>query len=157
VRSQSQTSAKREGAAFATKPGLKDAMGEAVKRLCTLTLSAADLTSVNGFATAQPPRLDKIRTLLTGLGVSAAKAKSTAKLLGDAADLFRRAANVSTPVANGPNDATIAHFGFFNHVPELVAILASSQGAGLRWLGAANGTKDYMHFELFAADQPDLF
>jgi len=42
-------------------------------------------------------------------------------------------------------------------VPELVAVLASSEGAGLRWLGAANATKDYMHFELFAADQPDLF
>jgi hypothetical protein len=144
-------------AAFANRDGLKSAMQSAVKRLCGITLSAADLKSVDGFATAQPAELGRVRDLLVGLGVALATAKSTAKLLGNAADLFRRAAKVTKPVANGPDDATIAHFGFFNHEPELVAALASSDGAGLRWLGAANGTKDYMHFELFAADTPELF
>ncbi|MGO7301406.1 hypothetical protein ACCS72_33960 [Rhizobium ruizarguesonis] len=144
-------------AAFATQAGFKNAMKEAVTRLCAITLSAADLTAVEGFATAQLAELDRIRDLLVGLGVAVATAKATAKLLGDAADLFRRAAKVTKPVANGPNDATLAHFGFFNHAPELVAALASSDGAGLRWLGASNGTKDYMHFELFPGDTPDLF
>ena len=41
-------------------------------------------------------------------------------------------------------DASVTRFGFFNLAPEAAAGL----GGGLRWLGAAVGTKDYMHFEL---------
>ncbi|PBC08177.1 hypothetical protein [Mesorhizobium sp. WSM3859] len=144
-------------AAFASASGLKSAMGDAVKRLCGIALSSVDLMTINEFATAQPPKLDKVQGVLTGLGVASAKAKAAAKLLVDAANLFRRAATQHTPIANGATDATVAHYGFFNHAPELVAALSSSEGAGLRWLGAAIGTKDYMHFELFPPDQPKLF
>jgi len=42
-------------------------------------------------------------------------------------------------------DIKIALFG--NHAPKTVS----------NFTGLSNGTKDYMHFELFAADQPDLF
>jgi hypothetical protein len=31
-----------------------------------------------------------------------------------------------------------------------------ADGGKLNWLGAANSTKDFMHFDLFAADQPKL-
>jgi hypothetical protein len=51
----------------------------------------------------------------------------------------------------------VTRFGFFNLAPEVAAGLAARDGGGLRWLGAAVGTKDYMHFEFAAAGQPKLF
>ncbi|TGQ74633.1 MAG: M15 family metallopeptidase [Mesorhizobium sp.] len=143
-------------AAFANAAGLKDGMGKAVTRLCGVALPAATLTTAHALATAVPAKLADLGTLLQGAGATPAKAKSTAELLGDAADLFRRAAKVGTPKIIG-SDASVARFGFFNLAPEAAAGLAASDGGALRWLGAAVGTKDYMHFELSAADQPKLF
>ena len=71
-------------------------------------------------------------------------------------EVVRRAAAVHNPEIIG-SDATVARFGFFNLAPEVTAGLAAADGGGLRWLGAARATKDFMHFELFAGDQPKLF
>ncbi|MBA1143560.1 M15 family metallopeptidase [Mesorhizobium neociceri] len=143
-------------AAFANAAGLKDGMGNATKRLSGVTLPAAKLTTAHQLATAVPAKLTDLGTLLQGAGATPAKAKSTARLLADAADLFRRAAKVTTPKIIG-TDASVTRFGFFNLAPEAAAGLAASDGGGLRWLGAATKTKDYMHFELAETDQPKLF
>lgn len=143
-------------AAFANADGLKAAMGNAITRLAAVTLPAAKLATAHALATAVPAKQTDLATLLQGAGAMPAKAKSTAKLLADAADLSRRAARVSSPKIIG-TDASVARFGFFNLAPQAAAGLAASDGGGLRWLGGATGTKDYMHFELAAADQPKLF
>ncbi len=143
-------------AAFANAAGLRDGTGKAIKRLSGVTLPADKLTTAHALATAVPAKQTDLATLLQGAGATPAKAKSTARLLADAADLFRRAAKVSAPKIIG-TDASVTRFGFFNLAPEVAAGLAASDGAGLRWLGSAVGTKDYMHFELAAADQPKLF
>lgn len=143
-------------AAFANADGLKVAMGNAIKRLSGVTLPAAKLTTAHQLATAVPAKQTDLATLLQGAGATPAKAKSTAKLLADAADLSRRAAKVGSPKIIG-TDASVARFGFFNLAPQAAAGLAASDGGGLRWLGGATGTKDYMHFELAAANQPKLF
>lgn len=142
--------------AFASAAGLKDGMGGAIKRLSGVTLPADKLTTAHQLATAVPARQTELATLLQGAGATPAKAKSAAKLLVDAADLSRRAAKVGAPKIIG-TDASVTRFGFFNLAPEVAAGLAASDGGGLRWLGASTGTKDYMHFELAAADQPKLF
>lgn len=143
-------------AAFANADGLKAAMGNAITRLAGVTLPAAKLATAHALATAVPAKQTDLATLLQGAGATQAKAKSTAKLLADAADLSRRAARVSSPKIIG-TDASVARFGFFNLAPQAAAGLAASDGGGLRWLGAATKTKDYMHFELAEADQPKLF
>jgi len=49
----------------------------------------------------------------------------------------------------------IAHFGFLNLDPKLIAALSGSDGGGLQWLGAqTGGTKDFMHFQLAPEQQP---
>ena len=49
----------------------------------------------------------------------------------------------------------IAHFGFLNLDPKLIAALSGSDGGGLQWLGAqTGGTKDFMHFQLAPDQQP---
>ncbi|MER9133262.1 M15 family metallopeptidase [Mesorhizobium sp. M0768] len=143
-------------AAFATAAGLKDGMGTAVTRLCGATLPGSKLTTAYALATAVPAKLAELGTLLEGAGATPAKAKAAARVLADSADLFRKAAKVSAPKIIGI-EASVARFGFFNLAPEAAAGLAASDGGGLRWLGAAVATKDYMHFELFGADQPKLF
>ncbi|MGX5848460.1 M15 family metallopeptidase [Mesorhizobium sp. PL10] len=143
-------------AAFANADGLKAAMGNAIKRLAGVTLPAAKLATAHALATAVPAKQTDLAALLQGAGATPAKAKSTAKLLADAADLSRRAAKVGSPKIIG-TDASVVRFGFFNLAPQAAAGLAASDGGGLRWLGGATGTKDYMHFELAAADQPKLF
>lgn len=143
-------------AAFANADGLKAAMGNAITRLAGVTLPAAKLANAHALATAVPAKQTDLATLLQGAGATPAKAKSTAKLLADAADLSRRAAKVGAPKIIG-TDASVTRFGFFNLAPEVAAGLAASDGGSLRWLGASTGTKDYMHFELAAADQPKLF
>jgi hypothetical protein len=59
------------------------------------------------------------------------------------------------PGAIAGSAGQIAHFGFVNLDPKLIAALTGSDGGGLQWLGAqTGGTKDFMHFQLAPDQQP---
>ncbi|MDB5530330.1 MAG: hypothetical protein JWR51_3433 [Devosia sp.] len=144
-------------AAFKNDAGFKAATATMVKRRLGLNLTATELTKAHGFATAQPPKTSQLEVMFTDKGATPVKARAMAKLAGEAAALFRKAATTTAPSAANGKAATVARFGFCTHAPEAIAALVASDGGGLRWLGAARGTKDFMHFELFAADRPALF
>ncbi|CAN7618310.1 hypothetical protein [Bosea sp. LjRoot237] len=118
-------------------------------------VDAAGMAQLEAFAAAG----DKARmaALLAASGVTpAAKADTAATFLLKAIKLRKAsaAANVR-PGALGSAES-VTRWGFFTMPPPFVAALVAREGAGLFWLGAANGTKDFMHFELFQADQPTL-
>ena len=61
----------------------------------------------------------------------------------------------ATKEAIAKSAGQIAHFGFLNLDPKLIAALSGSDGGGLQWLGAqTGGTKDFMHFQLAPEQQP---
>ena len=142
--------------AFKTDASLATALGTAFQRLTTVVLAPADRTAIVALGRQQPPNKQGIKTLLAGKGVPAAAQTAIVTLCTQAIDLQRRAKTVTQPEISG-SDKTIARFGFFNLPPEVVAALVADNGGGLRWLGAANSTKDYMHFELYPADVPKPF
>src|SRR5262249_7730969 len=97
-----------------------------------------------------------LRQALTAAGLSSQQAAAAAKWLLAAVQLFPKKQQVQRPEVRG-NHATVARFGFCNLPAPLVAGLTAPDGGGLNWLAAANSTKDFMHFDLRAADQPKLF
>lgn len=142
--------------AFKTDASLAAALGTAFQRLTTVALAPADRSAIVAFGRQQPPNKQGIKTLLAGKGVPAAAQTAIVTLCTQAIDLQRRAKLVTKPEITG-SDKTIARFGFFNLPPEVVAALVANNGGALRWLGAANSTKDYMHFEMYPADVPNPF
>ncbi len=142
--------------AFKTDSNLAAALGTAFQRLTAAALAPADLNAIVAFGRQQPPNKQSIKTLLASKGVPAAAQTAIVTLCTQAIDLQRRAKPVTKPEISG-SDKTIARFGFFNLPPEVVAALVANNGGALRWLGAANGTKDYMHFELYPVDAPKFF
>jgi hypothetical protein len=60
------------------------------------------------------------------------------------------------PVAVGATAGTIAASGFISLDPKLIGALTGNDGGNLDWLGLAEGTKDFMHFQLKRGDRPPL-
>jgi hypothetical protein len=142
-------------AAFKDMPALKAACGASITRLYSATLASAMLDQAFTFAAAGNNA--SLRSLLSGAGVPADKVNECAKFLKDAVAQFKLAKAPGVVAKVMGTSASVTKFGFFNMPAPLVAALIASDGAALFWLGSANGTKDYMHSELFGADQPDLF
>jgi hypothetical protein len=142
--------------AMSSAVGLHAAMGRAIAWLTGVTISDTDVDTVFTAATRSPADAARIAATLRNAGVPANAATAAAALLIAAAKLMAKAIKTVKPTIIG-SAATIARFGFLNHPPEFVAAMVSSQGGGLRWLGAADGTKDFMHFELYPADQPKRY
>jgi len=138
--------------AFRTMASLKAAAGAAIKRDTTVALSAAQIDAA--FAAASQGQA-AIRQALANAGLSAAQALAASKWLLAAIQLFPAKQQVTHPLVTS-NAATVARFGFCNLPPALIAALIASDGGKLNWLGAANSTKDFMHFDLFDADKPKL-
>lgn len=89
------------------------------------------------------------------------EAPAAASLLLSAWKVFQgtgvpKGKKVGAAVSGTP--ATIAAHGFISLPAELIAALTASDGGGLRWLGDVKerSTKDFMHFELKDADEPEL-
>jgi hypothetical protein len=88
-----------------------------------------------------------------------AEAVKIADLLIDVYRLFpgttKAGQKIAASVTGTPQ--TIGARGFLSLPAELIAALTGSDGGGLTWLGGIEkGTKDFMHFELKKADQPEL-
>jgi hypothetical protein len=142
-------------AAFKDMPSLKVACGASITRLYSATLHSAMLDQAFDFATAGNDA--SLRSLLSGAGVATAKVGECAKFLKDAVAQFKLAKAPGVVAKVMGTSASVTKFGFFNMPAPLVAALIASEGAALFWLGSSNSTKDYMHSELFGADQPQLF
>ena len=138
--------------AFRTLATLKAAAGASIARSTSHTLNAAQLDAV--FAAAAQGQ-SAMRQVLTNAGLSSAQATAAAKWLLAAIRLFPVKEQVTRPEVTG-NAGTVARFGFCNLQPALIAALIASDGGRLNWLGAALGTKDFMHFDLREDDQPRL-
>ncbi|MEA2877263.1 MAG: hypothetical protein QOF14_2459 [Hyphomicrobiales bacterium] len=143
-------------AAFKDMPALKTACGETINRLFGATLATATIDQAFGFA-APPANTTALRNLLAAAGIASGNLNTCTKFLKDAVALFKQAQAPGVKPEILGTAASVTKFGFFNMPAPLAAALVASDGAGLFWLGSANGTKDYMHSELFEADQPDLF
>lgn len=99
------------------------------------------------------------------------EARAVTDFLFDAWQLFGKAApggKKVDPDAKGRAEGIAAH-GFVDLSAELIAALSGSDGAGLLWLGSVGqvgtvkktgkpswGVKDFMHFELKKADEPQI-
>ncbi|MGU3655993.1 M15 family metallopeptidase [Methylobacterium fujisawaense] len=139
--------------AFRNRAALRKAFGSAVIRLCAIRLDADALDRTEALAAAGHAKA--LGALLSSAGAPDAKAAAASRVLIEAAILFKRAAKATKPKILG-DAATLARFGFCNLAPELIAALVANDGGGLHWLGSANATKDYMHFELRSSDRPSL-
>ncbi len=68
----------------------------------------------------------------------------------------RRRNGTEVAARSSASVGSMAAHGFFDLAPELVAALRGSDGGALKWLGVANRTKDFMHFELERPDRPPI-
>src|SRR5262249_7105194 len=142
--------------AFASLQNLKPACGSFIAGSFGHSLDAARLDALFAAAGATPPDQLGARNVLAAAGFNAAQAAGAAKFAIAAAALFKASRQIAHPEVTG-NDAQAARFGLINLPAPLIAALIASDGGKLSWLGTAQGPKDFMHFELFAADQPPLF
>lgn len=136
--------------AFRTVASLKSTAGTSITRLTGRTLTPSQLDAA--FATSGKAG---VRQALADAGLPAAQATAVSTWLFAAIELFAVKQKVTKPAVTG-NAGTVARFGFCNLPAPLVAALIASDGGKLNWLGAARTTKDFMHFDLLAADQPKL-
>jgi len=139
-------------AAFRTLTNLKAAAGRAITRTTGRTLSDSQVEAV--FAAAAQSQA-AMRQKLADAGLSTQQANTASNWLLAAIRLFPVKQKVKAPQVTG-NAGTVAAFGFCNLPSELIAALIAADGGKLNWLGAARSTKDFMHFDLFPADQPKL-
>jgi len=139
--------------AFRTLANLKASAIRAIARATNVTLTG---DHVEAAFTAAKQGQGPLRQALTAAGLSSQQAAAAAKWLLAAIQLFPRKQQVTKPEVLG-NAATVARFGFCNLPAPLIAALIATDGGGLNWLGSANSTKDFMHFDLRSADQPKLF
>ncbi len=138
--------------AYGTLATLKAAAGRSIARTTGHALNATQLDSL--FAAAAQSQ-SALRQALVAASLSTTQAAAVSKWLLAAVQLFAVKQRVTEPAVTG-NAGTVARFGFCNLSAELIAALVASDGGKLNWLGAALGTKDFMHFDLRDEDQPRL-
>jgi len=138
--------------AYGTLATLKAAAGRSIARTTGHALNATQLDSL--FAAAAQSQ-SALRQALVAASLSTTQAAAVSRWLLAAVQLFAVKQRVTEPAVTG-NAGTVARFGFCNLSAELIAALVASDGGKLNWLGAALGTKDFMHFDLRDEDQPRL-
>lgn len=143
--------------ANSTDAKLADAVKSGFLRLLGLTIGLPDSTALLTLAAPPDPDQAGLLTRLGTLNVPAGKRAAMAKRLVYAMRVFTLAKAPGLKPKITGTAATTARFGFINLPAEVITGLAASDGGKLRWLGTANVTKDYMHFDFRDNEHPPLF
>jgi hypothetical protein len=134
-------------AAFVSEAALEGAIAHVFQTTFASSQAAADVAPLAALARAVPVDVGAVHAALAARNIAAAQIARASSFLIGMCQVFAAAAALKKPAVIG-NAATLAKYGFVNLHAELIAALSAQEGGGLKWLGAARGAKDPMHFEL---------